>query len=78
MRKLLRELLKISIIFLIVQQFFSWHSFKTFPKEEIDARFEPLTGKFMVWLEFHQKIDPIFTEEYLLGQGENGTKHAQP
>jgi hypothetical protein len=46
MRKLLRELLKISIIFLIVQQFFSWHSFKTFPKEEIDARFEPLTSKY--------------------------------
>ena len=24
-------------------------------------------GKFLVWLKFYQEIDPIFTEEYLLG-----------
>jgi hypothetical protein len=46
MRKLLRELFKFGIIYLIVQQLFSWHSFKTFPKEEIDALFEPLTTKY--------------------------------
>jgi hypothetical protein len=42
------------------------------------AWYPRVRGKFKVWLEFYQKIDPIFTEEYLLGEGENGTKHAQP
>jgi hypothetical protein len=126
MRKLLKELLKFGIVYLIVQQLFSWHAFKTFPKEEIDALFRPITsrygikivyeigdvffqkgfvskygvtnfnndfseysamifthpqkfkeimnqyprvrGKFEVWLEFYQKIDPIFTQAYFLGE----------
>jgi hypothetical protein len=46
MRKLLRILLVISIVLLIMQQLFAWHYFKTFPKEEIDALFEPITSKY--------------------------------
>ncbi len=26
-----------------------------------------IRAKFLVWLEFYQSIDPIFTEEYLFG-----------
>jgi hypothetical protein len=52
----------------------------TYPEKfkEIMNQYPRVRGKFKVWLEFYQKIDPIFTEEYLLGEGENGTKHAQP
>jgi hypothetical protein len=46
--------------------------------KEIMNQYPRVRGKFKVWLEFYQKIDPIFTEEYLLGERENGTKHAQP
>jgi hypothetical protein len=63
MRKLLRELFKIGIIFLIVQQLFSWHSFKTFPKEEIDALFEPLTSKYGIKIVYEIGDDFFFPLE---------------
>ena len=34
----------------------------------IMARHPRVRGKFLVWLEFYQEIDPIFTEEYLCGR----------
>lgn len=41
----------------------------TYPKKfkKIMDQYPRVRGKFLVWLEFYQKIDPIFTEEYLLG-----------
>jgi hypothetical protein len=49
----------------------------TYPErfKKIMNQYPRVRGKFKVWLEFYQKIDPIFTEEYLLGEAENGTKH---
>lgn len=40
----------------------------TYPKKfkKIMNQYPRVRGKFKVWLEFYQKIDPIFTEEYLL------------
>jgi hypothetical protein len=34
----------------------------------IMEQYPRVRGKFLVWLEFYQKIDPVFTEEYLLGK----------
>ncbi len=41
----------------------------TYPEKfkKIMSQYPRVRGKFQVWLEFYQKIDPIFTEEYLLG-----------
>jgi len=41
----------------------------TYPEKfkKIMNQYPRVRGKFKVWLEFYQKIDPIFTEEYLLG-----------
>jgi hypothetical protein len=41
----------------------------TYPKKfkEIMDQYPRVRSKFLVWLEFYQKIDPIFTEEYLFG-----------
>ncbi len=41
----------------------------TYPQKfkKIMDRYPRVRGKFLVWLEFYQKIDPIFTESYLLG-----------
>jgi hypothetical protein len=41
----------------------------TYPEKfkQIMARHPRVRGKFLVWLKFYQEIDPIFTEEYLLG-----------
>lgn len=41
----------------------------TYPQKfkEIMNQYPRVRGKFLVWLEFYRKIDPIFTEEYLLG-----------
>ena len=36
--------------------------------KKIMNQYPRVRGKFKVWLEFYQKIDPIFTEEYLLGK----------
>ena len=43
----------------------------TYPEtfKQIMARHPRVRGKFLVWLKFYQEIDPIFTEEYLLGTG---------
>jgi hypothetical protein len=43
----------------------------TYPEKfkQIMARHPRVRGKFLVWLKFYQEIDPIFTEEYLLGAG---------
>jgi hypothetical protein len=43
----------------------------TYPEKfkQIMARHPRVRGKFRVWLKFYQEIDPIFTEEYLLGAG---------
>jgi hypothetical protein len=35
--------------------------------KKIMNRYPRVRGKFMVWLQYYKKIDPIFTEEYLLG-----------
>jgi hypothetical protein len=42
----------------------------TYPKKfkKIMDKYPRVRGKFLVWLEFYQKIDPVFTEEYLLGK----------
>lgn len=42
----------------------------TYPQKfkKIMNQYPRVRGKFKVWLEFYQKIDPIFTEEYLLGK----------
>ena len=41
----------------------------TDPKKfkNIMTRYPRVRGKFMVWLQYYKKIDPIFTERYLLG-----------
>ena len=45
----------------------------TYPEKfkKIINQYPRVRGKFLVWLEFYQKIDPIFTEEYFLGEGKN-------
>ncbi len=42
----------------------------TDPKKfkNIMNRYPRVRGKFMVWLQYYKKIDPIFTERYLLGE----------
>lgn len=42
----------------------------TYPQrfKKIMNQYPRVRGKFLVWLEFFQKIDPIFTEKYLLGE----------
>lgn len=35
--------------------------------KKIMGQYPRVRGKFIVWLEFYQKIDPIFTEAYLFG-----------
>ncbi len=46
----------------------------TYPEKfkQIMARHARVRGKFLVWLKFYQEIDPIFTEEYLLGAEPQG------
>jgi hypothetical protein len=46
----------------------------TYPEKfkQIMARHPRVRGKFLVWLKFYQEIDPIFTEEYLLGAKTQG------
>jgi hypothetical protein len=48
----------------------------TYPRKfkKIMGQYPRVRGKFLVWLEFYQKIDPIFTEEYLLGESVNIAK----
>ena len=36
--------------------------------EKIMRKYPRVRAKFLVWLEFYQKIDPIFTEDYLFGR----------
>jgi hypothetical protein len=42
----------------------------TYPEKfkKIINEYPRVRGKFKVWLDFYQKIDPIFTEAYLLGK----------
>lgn len=42
----------------------------TQPKKfkKIINQYPQIRGKFMIWLEFYHKIDPIFTKEYLLSE----------
>jgi hypothetical protein len=40
--------------------------------KEIMAQYPRVRGKFLVWLKFYQEIDPVFTEEYLFGNGRGG------
>jgi hypothetical protein len=42
----------------------------TYPQKfkKIMNQYPRVRGKFLVWLEYYQKIDPIFTEAYLLGK----------
>ncbi len=42
----------------------------TYPQKfkKIMNQYPRVRGKFLVWLEFYQKIDPVFTEEYLFGE----------
>ena len=37
--------------------------------KKIMDKYPRVRGKFLVWLDFYRKIDPIFTEEYLFGNG---------
>ncbi len=48
----------------------------TYPEKfkKIMEKYPRVRGKFLVWLEFYQKIDPIFTEEYLFGKSVNAAK----
>lgn len=41
----------------------------TYPEKfrKIMNQYPRVRGKFKVWLEFYRKVDPIFTEAYLLG-----------
>ena len=41
----------------------------TYPQKfkKIMERYPRVRGKFLVWLKFYNKIDPIFTEDYLFG-----------
>ncbi|MFZ1983583.1 MAG: hypothetical protein WAU91_04170 [Desulfatitalea sp.] len=45
----------------------------TYPEKfkQIMNQYPRVRGKFLVWLKFYQEIDPIFTEEYLLGAKQN-------
>lgn len=45
----------------------------TYPEKfkRIMDQYPRVRGKFLVWLKFYQEIDPIFTEEYLLGAKQN-------
>lgn len=36
--------------------------------KKIMNQYPRVRGKFLIWIEFYHKIDPIFTEEYLLGR----------
>ncbi len=36
--------------------------------KKIMNQYPRVRGKFLIWLDFYHKIDPIFTEEYLLGK----------
>jgi hypothetical protein len=36
--------------------------------KKIMNQYPRVRGKFLLWLDFYHKIDPIFTEEYLLGE----------
>jgi hypothetical protein len=42
----------------------------TYPQKfkKIMKQYPRVRGKLKVWLELYQKIDPIFTEKYLLGK----------
>jgi hypothetical protein len=42
--------------------------------KKIMEQYPRVRGKFKVWLEFYQKIDPIFTEEYLFGKTVRASK----
>lgn len=48
----------------------------TYPQmfKKIMDQYPRVRGKFLVWLEFYQKIDPIFTEEYLFGKSAKADK----
>ena len=48
MQKFLYILFALSIVFLIMQQLFAWHYFKTFPDEEINAHFKPVTTMYKI------------------------------
>ena len=39
--------------------------------KKIMNQYPRVRGKFKLWMEFYQKIDPIFTEEYLLGENQS-------
>ncbi len=36
--------------------------------KQIMEQYPRVRGKFLVWLDFYQKVDPIFTEEYFFGK----------
>jgi hypothetical protein len=48
----------------------------TYPKKfrKIMNQYPRVRDKFLVWLEFYQRIDPIFTEEYLFSKGGKADK----
>jgi hypothetical protein len=51
----------------------------TYPNKfkKIMEKYPRVRGKFKVWLEFYQRIDPIFTEKYLFGPDEVGDQPFQ-
>jgi hypothetical protein len=52
----------------------------TYPEKFITImnQYPRVRGKFLVWLDFYQMIDPIFSEAYLLGEAQTGTKQIPP
>jgi hypothetical protein len=48
----------------------------TYPEKfkEIMDQYPRVRGKFIVWQNFYQSIDPIFTEEYMFGKSINSAK----
>lgn len=48
----------------------------TYPEKfkKIMKKYPRVRGKFLVWLKFYQKINPVFTEEYLFSKSLNAAK----
>ena len=42
----------------------------TYPEKfkKIMNKYPRVRGKFLIWMDFYNKINPVFTEEYLLGK----------
>jgi hypothetical protein len=52
----------------------------TYPEKfkKIMDQYPRVRGKFLIWLDFYHKIDPIFTEDYLLGTNRPTSRMGPP